>query len=310
MMRAVPRRTFQVPRGAPPRLDQWLARDVPGVTLERARKWLAEGRVRVNGKVPKAARRLWGGEDVELDEPELAKPRAIDGPPIPVLFEDARLLIVNKAPGVVVEPDGHNPSLVELLAGKHEGLSVEGQAAPGVVHRLDKETSGCVVLAKTDAAVKLLLEAFEAKRIDKRYVALVLGSPPDTGRLDTPFGRLPGDSRRYSSKVASARRARLSFTVAQRFVDAALVEVELDTGRTHQIRVQLADLGHPVLGDPLYGSEGARRHPAALALGRLALHAARLSLELTPPISVEAPLPDDFRRALQTLASGGTSPAP
>jgi 23S rRNA pseudouridine1911/1915/1917 synthase len=175
-----------------------------------------------------------------------------------------------------------------------------------VAHRLDKDTTGCLVLSKTDAALVELKLAFEEKRIEKTYLALVYGAPPETQTLDQPYGRNPKDPRMYTTRVTSARRARLSFRRLEQFEHAALLEIDLDTGRTHQIRAQLADLGHPVLGDWLYGNAEAK----AAGFGRFALHAARLRCEgLTArPLTFESPLPEDFRSALEALRAKAARP--
>jgi len=296
-----------VPReAAGERLDRFLSKHVPGFTPERARALIDSGAVRIRGKKCQPTRKLWGGEEIELERPE---PRAApvgstEGPMLPVLHDDAALVIVNKPPGFVVEPEGRAPSVVGLLAAQRPPFDVEGVAQPGVVHRLDRETSGCLAFARTDVAATAMLAAFQAKQVDKRYWTLVLGHPPEQGRLEGPYSRDPRDPRRFTTRVPSARRAALSFEVRERFPGAALLEVDLDTGRTHQIRVQLSEAGFPVLGDSVYATEAARTHPAALALGRQALHAFRL--EIPSPASgqvvrVEAPLPADFQRALAVL---------
>lgn len=290
------------------RLDKHLSKQVPGLSLERARELIAQGRVRIRGKKCQPTRKLWGGEEVEL---ELPPPRAspkltVKGPTLPVLYDDAAMVIVNKPPGLVVEPGGAEPSVVELLAAQRPPFNVEGVARPGVVHRLDRETSGCLVLARTDAAVAALNRAFQEKRIDKRYWTLVLGAPPEQARIEGPYGRDPKDPRKFTTRVRSARRATLSFEVRERLEGVTLLEVWLETGRTHQIRVQLSEAGYPVLGDAIYGPKEARVHPAALALGRHALHALRLTLprpSTGEDVRIEAPLPEDFQRAL-TLARG------
>ena len=299
--------TLQVPReAAGKRLDTFLSTHVPGLSLERARVLIEQGHVRIRGKKCQPTRKLWGGEEVELSRPPPRAPpkRAPVGPTLPVLHDDASLLIIDKPPGLVVEPSGGAASVVELAAAQRPPFDVEGVAQPGVVHRLDRETSGCLALARTDAAAAALLHAFQEKRVDKRYLALVLGEPPERQRLEAPYGRDPKDPRRFTTQVRSARRAALSYEVRERLPGAALVEVELDTGRTHQIRVQLSEAGYPVLGDSMYGPEVARTHPAAKALGRQALHAWRLSLPSPTTgqdVRVEAPLPEDFLRALALL---------
>ncbi|OJH37665.1 RluA family pseudouridine synthase [Cystobacter ferrugineus] len=292
-----------VPReAAGARLDKFLSAQVPGLSLERARGLIEQGHVRIRGKKCQPTRKLWGGEEIELSRPEPRAPparRFVEGPALPVLHDDASWVIVNKPAGLSVEPAGGNvPSVVELVAARLPPFDVEGQALPGVVHRLDRDTSGCLALARTDAAAAALERAFQEKRVDKRYWALVLGETPERERLEGPYGRDPRDPRRFTTKVRSARRAALSYEVRERLRGATLVEVKLETGRTHQIRVQLAEAGHPVLADALYGPDETRTHPAASAVGRHALHALRLSL---PGVSVEAPLPEDFQRALALL---------
>ena len=262
--------------------------------------------MRIRGKKCQATRKLWGGEEIELSRPPPRAPARLsaEGPELPVLHDDASLVIVNKPADLVVEPSGNVPSVVELLAARLPPFDVEGVARPGVVHRLDRETSGCLALARTDEAVAALDRAFQEKRVDKRYWALVLGETPERERLEAPYGRDPKDPRRFTTKVRSARRAALSYEVRERLKGATLVEVKLETGRTHQIRVQLSEAGHPVLADSLYGPEETRTHPAAKAMGRHALHALRLSLPSPATgerVSVEAPLPEDFQRALALL---------
>lgn len=288
------------------RLDRFVSKHVPGFSLERARALIEAGGVRIRGKKCQPTRKLWGGEELEIERPTpRASPRpTVEGPALTVLHDDAALVIVDKPPGLVVEPEGRAASVVDLLAAQRPPFDVEGQALPGVVHRLDRETSGCLAFARTDTAAAALLRAFQEKQVDKRYWTLVLGSPPAQGRLEGPYARNPNDPRRFTTKVPSARRAALSFEVRERLDGAALLEVDLDTGRTHQIRVQLSEAGFPVLGDTLYGTEAAREHPAAKVLGRQALHAFRLelpSLLTGQPVRVQAELPEDFQRALALL---------
>ncbi|HLM44332.1 MAG TPA: RluA family pseudouridine synthase, partial [Myxococcaceae bacterium] len=292
------------------RLDKFLTAHVPGLSLERARVLIEKGHVLIRGKKCQMSRKLWGGEEIELSSPAPRPPshaqvrRSVEGPELPVLHDDAAMVIVNKPPGLVVEPNGGVPSVVELLASRMQPFDVEGLSQPGVVQRLDRETSGCLSLARTDAAVAALDRAFQDKRVDKRYWALVLGETPERDRLEAPYGRDPKNPRLFTTKVRSARRAALSYEVRERLKGATLVEVKLETGRTHQIRVQMAEAGYPVLGDSMYGPQETRMHPAAKEIGRHALHAFRLSLPspLTGEmVSVEAPLPEDFQRALAML---------
>jgi 23S rRNA pseudouridine1911/1915/1917 synthase len=300
-----------VPReAAGVRLDKFLTAHVPGLSLERARVLIEKGHVLIRGKKCQMSRKLWGGEEIELSSPAPRPPshaqvrRSVEGPELPVLHDDAAMVIINKPPGLVVEPNGGVPSVVELLAARLQPFDVEGLSLPGVVQRLDRETSGCLSMARTDAAVAALDRAFQEKRVDKRYWALVLGETPESDRLEAPYGRDPKNPRLFTTKVRSARRAALSYEVRERLQGATLVEVKLETGRTHQIRVQMAEAGYPVLGDSMYGPAETRMHPAAKEVGRQALHAFRLTLPspLTGEmVSVEAPLPEDFQRALAML---------
>jgi len=292
-------RRLSVPRDTPPRLDAFLAKALPALGPAKIQALLRDGKVRVDGTRARPLRRLRGGEAVELDLPPPRPQPKVDGPLLRALFEDDALLIIDKPAGLIVEPGTDARSLVAVAATQFHGFDVGGLAAPGIAHRLDRDTTGCLALAKTDEALAALLRAFEAKRVDKRYLALVLGEPPDTGAFDTPYAKHPGDPRRYTTRVESPRRARLSFTVKERLGALALLEVDLDTGRTHQIRVQLSEAGFPVAGDATYG----RAHPQADALGRVALHAAHLRIDgvTASPVDVEAPLPPDFAALLERL---------
>lgn len=304
----MPVRRFTVPPDAGPRLDTFLSKTLPGFSKAQVHKLLTEGKVKVNGKKAKPLRRIVGGEVVELELPETqAAPRSAEGPKLRALYEDAKWLVIDKPSGLTVEPEARQASVVGLAAAQFKGFHVAGVAQPGVAHRLDKDTTGCLVLSKTDDALAELKQAFEDKRIKKTYLALVWGAPPSEGSLEQPYGRHPEDPRRYTTRFPSARRARLSWKKLEQLGDeAALVEIDLDTGRTHQIRAQFADLGHPVLGDWLYGTAQAK----AAGFGRFALHAVRLVLTgLTPaPLALESPLPEDFRSALEALRAKSRAP--
>jgi 23S rRNA pseudouridine1911/1915/1917 synthase len=234
---------------------------------------------------------------------------------LPVLYQDDDLLVIDKPAGVAVHPGAgiHSGTVVHGLLHQVRGLAgIGGELRPGIVHRLDKETSGCLVVAKTDPALRGLQAEFKSRRVQKRYLAIVHGEPPDEGEFDTLHGRHPVDRKRFSSRVREGRRAVTRFRVLARGGGAALVEAELLTGRTHQIRAHFADAGFPLLGDALYGGRRreARLRPdaparrAAAAIGRHALHAA--SLGFTHPITgvsvrCDAPLPGDFLAALREL---------
>jgi 23S rRNA pseudouridine1911/1915/1917 synthase len=222
--------------------------------------------------------------------------------------------VIDKPAGLAVHPGaGHEArTLVHGLLHQIKDLrGVGGELRPGIVHRLDKDTSGCLVVAKTEAALRALQAAFKARDVDKRYRALVHGSPPDHGELDTPYGRHPVDRKRFSSRVREGKRAVTRFTVIARAAGAAWLDVQLLTGRTHQIRAHLADQGWPLFGDALYGAarrEGERApepvRRVAAALGRQGLHAWRLAFDHPVTgvrVACEAPLPADLRAALREL---------
>jgi 23S rRNA pseudouridine1911/1915/1917 synthase len=303
----MPREPLLVTRdSAGERLDRFLVKAVPGITIERARLLCSAGHVRIRGKIAPANRKLWGNETIELaaPEPAPAPPIVDEGLTLPVLNDDDALVVVNKPAGMIVEPHGDTPSVVTLLAARLKGFNVDGKAQPGVVHRLDRDTSGCLALPKTDAADAALRKAFDDKRIEKRYLALVLGNPPYEDRLDTPYGRDEKDARLFTTKCRSARRAILSYQVRERFDGIALVDIRLETGRTHQIRVQLADAGFPVLSDAVYGDRETREHPVAMALGRQALHARAIALPHPTTdvlMAFQSPMPADFARVLSRL---------
>lgn len=273
----------------------------------------------VDGQPAKASLRLRGGERIEVDVPEAA-PEAPEPQELPlrILHEDPSLLIVDKEAGVVVHPGAGIPdqTLVNAILfhlGKLEGM--EEELRPGIVHRLDKETSGCLVVAKDERSLQRLQEEFRSRKVEKIYLALVHGSPREERRtIDTAYGRHPRVRTRFTSKdpVGQPRRAISHLRVVERFAGASLVEVELETGRTHQIRVHLSEAGHPLLADATYGgtrlekglSSQAPARLAARAIGRQALHAQRLCFDHPTSgerVCFEAPLPPDFEEALRIL---------
>jgi 23S rRNA pseudouridine1911/1915/1917 synthase len=278
------------------RLDRFLARAL-ALEVERARALVANGRVRIRGKTCSVHRKLFGGEEVVVERPAPRPARDAAGPPLAVLHDDPDCLVVVKPAGLPVEPARAGAPSAVGAASRLGAFDVGGSAVPGLPHRLDRDTSGCLLLARSDRALAALRGAFEEGRVEKEYLALVAGAPPDAGALDTPYGRSAADPRRFTTRVASARRARLSFRVAERLREAALLRVVLDTGRTHQIRVQLAEAGFPVLGDAVYGAPSG-------AIGRQALHAARLAFPRPADgarVEVRAEVPEDLARAIAAL---------
>jgi 23S rRNA pseudouridine1911/1915/1917 synthase len=324
------------------RLDVALARIVPGLTRARVQRLVEDGRVRVEGRLAKASARLRGGEvvDVEIPPPEPSGLLAQDLP-LTILFEDLDLLVLDKAAGMVVHPARGSPHSTVVNALLHhfmqggplgspettERQAPESEPRLGLVHRLDKDTSGCLVVAKTEAALTALQAQWKARGVEKVYLALCHGALADEGLLDTPYGRHPKDRTRYTTKVrpgiGASRRALTGWRVRERLGDrATLAEVTLHTGRTHQIRVHFAEHGHPLLADAVYGGtrREARLDPedplarAAAAVGRQALHAWRLAFDHPRTgrrLSFEAPLPADLTAALELLrAAPVTPPAP
>jgi 23S rRNA pseudouridine1911/1915/1917 synthase len=278
------------------RLDRFLARAL-GVDVARARGLVSSGNVRIRGKACSVHRKLFGGEEIAVVRPAPRPSGAPAGPALPILHDDPDCLVVAKPPGLPVEAARPGAPSAVGAASRLGPFDVDGRAAPGLPHRLDRDTSGCLLLARTDRALAALRRAFEEGRVEKEYLALVRGEPPGQGALDTPYGRSPKDPRRFTTRVASARRARLSYEVVARLRGASLVRVLLDTGRTHQIRVQLAEAGFPVLGDAVYGVRSD-------AVARQALHAARLAFPRPSDgarVEVRAPLPDDLARAIAAL---------
>jgi 23S rRNA pseudouridine1911/1915/1917 synthase len=305
----VPDETLVVdPEHAGARLDAWLARCLPSLSRARLQALIVEGHVLLNGATTRASTRLRAGQTarVHVPAPAPAVPQPEDIPVV-VVHEDAHLLVVNKPAGLVVHPGAGRAggTLVNALLGHVRDLSgVGGVLRPGIVHRLDKGTSGLLVVAKDDEAHRSLVRQFAGRTVAKEYLALVLGVPSRAeGEVDAPIGRDPVHRQKMSVRAPRGREARSAWRVEERFDGAALLRVRIHTGRTHQIRVHLASIGHPVAGDATYGgartpsSHQSAARDALLSLERPALHAARLAF--THPVDgrrleFEAPLPRDL----------------
>ena len=290
------------------RLDQFLARQWTAFSRSRLQALIDEGHVRLDGAPAAAASfRLKGTEQIELEEPApiASEPEAEDLP-LEVLYQDRDLLVLDKAAGMVVHPGaGHaSGTLVNALLHHVTDLQgVGGALRPGLVHRLDKDTSGVLVVAKNDQALRALQGAFKSRSVEKRYLALVAGQPPDSGTIETLHGRHPKHRQRFTGKVKVGRPAITHYQVTRRYLQGARVEVRLETGRTHQIRVHLSELGFPILGDELYGTK-ASLHPELI--GRQALHAWKLSFphpRTGKAMHFEAPIPADLKRAEKAMAA-------
>jgi len=296
------------------RLDQALVKAFPGLSRARLQALIERGLVRVEGRSAKRSSRMSGGEWVQLTLPP-PQPATLEAEnlPLAVLFQDRDVLVLDKAPGMVVHPAaGHaGGTLVNaLLHHVRDFKGVGGALRPGLVHRLDKDTSGCLVVAKNDRSLARLQASFKGRNVEKTYLALVHGQPPAEGRLETAYGRHPRHRQRFTGKGAGTKRALTVYRVVERLHGVALLEVQLLTGRTHQIRVHLAEAGHPLLADSLYG--GGRRGDARVqsvqkALGRQALHAWRLAFphpRTGERRQFEAPLPADLAAAIERLREG------
>lgn len=282
------------------RLDAYLAAQLE-FSRSLLQDWIREGRVRLSGKAAKPSARLKTGQPIRLEVPPLqpAEPQPDPTIPLDILHEDDQILVLDKARGLVVHPAVGNPdgTLVNaLLAHCPDWSGIRGVGRPGIVHRLDKHTSGLMVVAKTDQAHLGLQKQFADRSVLKIYHALVWGVPhPRRGRINQPLARDPRDRLKMSVQP-HGREALTDYEVQEVFAErAALVEVRLHTGRTHQIRVHLAWLGFPVLGDPLYG-----RIDTVYGLSGQALHCSRLGLD--HPVSGERlefhrDPPSDFARA-------------
>lgn len=301
------------------RLDHFLGSRHEDLSRSRIQALIEQGRVRVDGKVVKASRKLRGGEaiSVEIPDPVPAEPQPEDLP-LRILYEDRDLLVLDKDPGVVVHPAAgvNSGTLVNAILFHVEDLQgIGGEIRPGIVHRLDKDTSGCMVVAKNERALNALQAAFKSRAVEKVYEALAFGDPPsDEWTMDTPFGRHPTDRVRFTSRKPAGppRRAITHLRVLERFGRACRIEARPVTGRTHQIRVHLAEAGHPLLADEVYGGSIRRkalRDDAVLrraeeAIGRHALHARVLAFPHPSTgalVRCEARLPEDFLRALSAL---------
>ncbi len=294
-----------VPEGRGGRADRYAA-DLSGLSRSRVQRLMAEGRVTADGVPVKANSIVGPGAvlviDVPPPEPAGIEPEAI---PLDVVYEDADVLVVDKPTGLVVHPSpGHwSGTLVNALLARDTVYGgIAGVERPGIVHRLDRDTSGLLMVAKTDAAQTSLMAQLKARRVKKTYLALVQGSvQAGAGRIEAPIGRDPRNRQRMAV-VPDGRPSVTGYRVRERFAAWTLLEVDLVTGRTHQIRVHFAALGHPVAGDAVYGTGTARRGPDGLE--RLFLHAWRLVFAKPATgdlVRVEAALPAELEAVLAGL---------
>ncbi len=290
------------------RLDRWIASRVADISRSYAQNLMRAGDVYVNGEVAKPARRVHLGDRVEILLPPVEAPPKLTPAyvPVPIVFEDENVIVFNKPPGMVTHPaPGHeHGTLVNALKALRPDLKLTPIERPGVVHRLDKDTSGLIVVAKNDAARLFLLKQWQERDVVKRYLTLVHGVvPEEEGTINAPISRDPNNRKRMAV-VAGGRPAITHFRVLERFPDATLLEVTIETGRTHQIRVHLGFIGHPVVGDQLYG-----KRPFRVPVPRQFLHASYLKFVLPESgqlIEVETPLPPDLAMVLSQLRATNT----
>ncbi|MEM7416533.1 MAG: RluA family pseudouridine synthase [Gemmatimonadota bacterium] len=312
-------RQLHVPEGVSERLDRFVCDELE-LSRTRVAKLIAAGQVQVDGRAGKKSETVEAGMVIDVVVPD---PEAVDlvaeDLPLDVVYDDAELLVVDKAAGMVVHPaPGHRTgTLVNALLWRYPELEgVGGRARPGIVHRLDRETSGLLVVAKTDRAHRLLSDALRERRVKRFYTAVSWGHIEDTPQIiDAPIGRDPKDRKRMAV-VEDGRDATTRIEVTEQWLRADVLRVALKTGRTHQIRVHLAHIGHPVVGDPLYGrgwerglGGPTRRWVDQLArhVSRQFLHASELAFEHPvdgEPLRFASPLPDDLARAAAWAREG------
>jgi len=288
------------------RLDRFLQVELPGHSRAFLQKLIEQGSVLVNGKPGKPSYRVRTGDNVSVEipppRPLETRPEAI---PLEVLYEDDDLIVVNKPAGMVVHPAAGNAehtlvnALLHHCRGKLAGIG--GVQRPGIVHRLDKGTSGCLVVAKTDAAHQSLVVQFKARGVKKIYRAVCWGNfTKNSGTIETEIGRSANDRKKMSAQPARGRPSLTDYRVLKQFGQSALVELTLHTGRTHQIRVHMAHIGHPIVGDTVYGGKAeSGKRKVEISIARPLLHAYKLGF--THPrtakfMEFEAPIPEEMAR--------------
>ena len=284
------------------RLDAFLRERLPEYSRSRLQQWIREARVQVHGVAAKASYLIRGTETITLEPgampPLRAEPEDI---PLTVLYEDASAVAIDKPAGLAVHPGAglYRGTIVNALLHRFQTLSsMGGDIRPGIVHRLDRFTSGVLLVAKTDEAHRDIADQFARREVEKFYVALVEGRLEGSGRIRKPIARDPKNRARMTARLESGRPALTDWEAIRQFSGFSLLRIRLGTGRTHQIRAHMASLGHPVAGDRLYGAQ-------ASPWSRYFLHAHRLGFRspaTREPVSVEAPLPPDLMEWIASLA--------
>ena len=299
------------PESAGQRADRFLADSIKDLSRSRIKALFAEGLVACGGAVCEPDHRVQAGEEYSCTVPE-ARPVDLvpEQIPLKIVHEDRDIIVVNKPAGLVVHPAaGHSSGTLvnALLAHCDELPVIGGEQRPGIVHRLDKDTSGLIVVARNDEAMRGMQEMFKLGRVRKTYAAIVRGVPRGTGRIESDIGRSARDRKRMASVKSGGRHAITEYAVIESFGSYSLLEVRIETGRTHQIRVHMSDLGHPIAGDEKYGGRRSGRTREAVegfSPGRQMLHAWKLRFQ--HPVSgvmlaLEAEFPEDFCEALRVL---------
>ncbi len=308
------------PEDAGMRLDAYVSRQMTDCTRSHAALLIRQGNIRVDGAQAKPSHKVKTSEQITIEVPPPEPVDLVAEPmDLTVLFEDRYLIVIDKPAGLVVHPAAGHPTgtLVNGILHHCPDLAgIGGEARPGIVHRLDKDTSGVIVIAKSAAALADLAAQFKARKVVKRYLALVHGIPAHAdGSIDLPIGRHPVDRKKMSTQSPRAREALTLWRIKERFEGAALLEVDLKTGRTHQIRVHCQSMGHPIVGDRTYGYRKpraalSRYHPDIRMIlsnpARQLLHAGHLNFRhpaTSEPVAFDADLPQDMAQTLGKLRS-------
>ncbi|MCZ6576166.1 MAG: 23S rRNA pseudouridine(1911/1915/1917) synthase RluD [Acidiferrobacterales bacterium] len=293
------------------RFDQALAAVFPDFSRSRLQQWIREGNVRLSDRLPKSSEKVAGGETVELRIPELVEPAWRPQPiAVTVVYEDETLLVIDKPAGLVAHPGPGNRDGTLLNALLYHLPQLETVARAGIVHRLDKDTSGLMVVAKTEPVRLRLIKQLQKHDVKREYVALVNGVMVAGGEIEAPIGRHPRHRTRMAVN-ARGKRAVSHYRVKAKYRAHTLVQIQLESGRTHQIRVHMAHIGYPIVGDPVYGGRlrippaaGDRLRQALRGFKRQALHAAKLGLVHSATgktMEWTTPLPEDMRELIAVL---------
>jgi 23S rRNA pseudouridine1911/1915/1917 synthase len=289
------------------RLDHAVHQRFPQVSRARVQSWIKGGRVLINGNAARASSIVRPADVIDVEPSDPAPLRASpEQIPLTILYEDADVVAIDKPAGMIVHSGAgvHSGTLVNALLHRFGSLSRHaGELRPGIVHRLDRYTSGVLLVAKNDTAHQRLAEQFASRQVEKTYLALVHGKvKQDRGRIEKPIARDPRQRIRMTARLAHGRAAWSEYRVLRRFDGFTLLEVRIGTGRTHQIRVHLSSIGHPVVGDRLYGAPA--KIVGAPTLARYFLHAHRITFyqpSTGAPVTVESPPPEDLQSWMQHL---------